>query len=83
MISDIIRKLNLLMITRSKWKIIQSCLNVIADGLEFIFQTKNQFDLETKSLFEDEKNILQNLIQIYLKFLHIEWLIHHQLIFNH
>ena len=42
LISDLIRRLNLLMVSRSTCPIIQSCLNVIAEGLEFIFQTKNQ-----------------------------------------
>jgi hypothetical protein len=41
-ISDLIRRLNVLMISRSTCPIIQSCLNVIADGLEFCFQTKIQ-----------------------------------------
>lgn len=42
LISDLIRRLNLLMKYRSTCPIIQSCLNVIADGLEFIFQTKTE-----------------------------------------
>jgi hypothetical protein len=42
LISDLIRRGNLLMISRSTCPIIQSCLNIIADGLEFIFQTKNE-----------------------------------------
>ena len=41
-ISDLIRRLNILMISRSTSTIIQSCLNVIAEGLELIFQTKTQ-----------------------------------------
>jgi hypothetical protein len=41
-ISDLIRRLNILMISRSTCPIIQSCLNVIADGLESIFQTKTE-----------------------------------------
>jgi hypothetical protein len=45
-ISELIRRLNILMISRSTCPIIQSCLNVIADGLEFTFQTKNQVKLE-------------------------------------
>jgi len=45
-ISELIRRLNILMISRSTCPIIQSCLNVIADGLEFSFQTKNQVKLE-------------------------------------
>jgi hypothetical protein len=44
-ISDLIRRLNILMISRSTSRIIQSCLNVIAEGLEFIFQTKTQVKL--------------------------------------
>lgn len=41
-ISQLIRRLNLLIISRSNCPIIQSSLNTIADGLEFIFQTKTQ-----------------------------------------
>jgi hypothetical protein len=54
-ISDLIRKLNLLITSRSTSIIIQACLNTIADGLEFIFQTKNEINPEIKFLFEDEK----------------------------
>ena len=42
LISDLIRRLNIIMICRTTCPIIQSCLNTIADGLEFIFQTKDQ-----------------------------------------
>jgi len=41
-ISDLIRRLNILIISRSTCPIIQSCLHVIADGLESIFQTKTE-----------------------------------------
>ncbi|CAF3772782.1 unnamed protein product [Rotaria magnacalcarata] len=55
LVSDLIRRLNTLMICRSTCPIIQSCLNVIADGLEFIFQTKNEFSPEIELLFEDDR----------------------------
>ncbi|CAF3473695.1 unnamed protein product [Rotaria socialis] len=55
LVSDVIRRLNTLMICRSACPIIQSCLNVIADGLEFIFQTKNKFSSEIELLFEDDR----------------------------
>jgi len=53
-ISDLIRKLNMLMICRSTCPIIQSCLNVIADGLEFCFQTKNQVKFKDFIRFQIE-----------------------------
>ncbi|CAF0917087.1 unnamed protein product [Rotaria sordida] len=55
LVSDLIRRLNRLMICRSTCPIIQSCLNVIADGLEFIFQTKTEFSSEIELLFEDDR----------------------------
>ncbi|CAF0881225.1 unnamed protein product [Adineta steineri] len=55
LISDLIRQINHLMLSRSTCPIIESCLNAIADGLEFIFQTKNFFSKEIQILFEDEK----------------------------
>ncbi|CAF2766041.1 unnamed protein product [Rotaria sp. Silwood2] len=55
LVSDLIRRLNTLMISRSTCPIIQSCLNVIADGLEFIFQTKTEFSSEIELLFEDDR----------------------------
>ncbi len=42
LVSDLIRRLNRLMLCRSTCPIIESCLNVIADGLEFIFETKTE-----------------------------------------
>jgi hypothetical protein len=42
LVSDLIRRLNRLMLCRSTCPIIESCLNVIADGLEFIFDTKTE-----------------------------------------
>ncbi|CAF4809109.1 unnamed protein product [Rotaria sp. Silwood1] len=55
LVSDLIRRLHTLMISRSTSSIIQSCLNVIADGLEFIFQTKTEFSSEIELLFEDDR----------------------------
>jgi hypothetical protein len=59
-ISDLIRKLNMLMICRSTCPIIQSCLNVIADGLEFCFQTKNQVKFKDFIRFQIEFIIFFN-----------------------
>ena len=40
LVSDLLRRLNRLMLCRSTCPIVQSSLNLVADGLEFIFQTK-------------------------------------------
>ncbi|CAF5034003.1 unnamed protein product, partial [Rotaria sp. Silwood1] len=55
LVSEFIRRLNRLMLCRSTCPIIESCLNVIADGLEFIFDTKTEFSSEIKLLFMDDK----------------------------
>ncbi|CAF1246640.1 unnamed protein product [Rotaria magnacalcarata] len=55
LVSDLIRRLNRLMLCRSACPIIESCLNSIADGLEFIFDTKTEFSSEIKLLFMDDK----------------------------
>ena len=55
MISDLLRRISPLMIIRSSCPIIQSCLNVIADGLEWIFQTNSEINSEIQSLFEEER----------------------------
>ncbi|CAF3744671.1 unnamed protein product [Rotaria sordida] len=55
LVSDFIRRLNRLMLCRSTCPIIESCLNVIADGLEFIFDTKTEFSSEIELLFMDDK----------------------------
>ena len=49
MISDLLRRTSLLMISRSTCSIIQPRLNVIVDGLEWIFPTKSSMN----SLYED------------------------------
>jgi hypothetical protein len=59
-ITDLIRRLNLLTTSRSTCPIIQSCLNTIADGLEFSFQTNNQINSEVKFLFEEERKLFAN-----------------------
>ncbi|CAF0834928.1 unnamed protein product [Didymodactylos carnosus] len=41
LISDIIRRLHLLLSCRSSCPVIKSCLEVIADGLEFVFDIKS------------------------------------------
>ncbi|CAF3987134.1 unnamed protein product, partial [Adineta steineri] len=55
LVSELIRRLNRLMLCRSTCPIIESCLNVIADGLEFIFDTRTDVSSEIKLLFMDEK----------------------------
>ncbi|CAF2390973.1 unnamed protein product [Rotaria sp. Silwood2] len=55
LVSEFIRRLNRLMLCRSTCPIIESCLNIIADGLEFIFDTKTEFSSEIKLLFMDDK----------------------------
>ncbi|CAF1071922.1 unnamed protein product, partial [Adineta ricciae] len=55
LVSELIRRLNRLILCRSTCPIIESCLNVIADGLEFIFETKTEFSSEIELLFTDEK----------------------------
>lgn len=55
MISDLVRRIPLLMITRSSCSIIQSCLNTIADGLEWTFQTNMKVNSEIEVLFEEER----------------------------
>ncbi len=54
LVSDLIRRLNRLMLCRSTCPIIESCLNVVADGLEFIFDTKTEvrFDSMTRVYFD-------------------------------
>ncbi|CAF1166098.1 unnamed protein product [Adineta steineri] len=55
LVSELIRRLNRLMLCRSTCPITESCLNVIADGLEFIFDTRTDVSSEIKLLFMDEK----------------------------
>ncbi|UJR10757.1 hypothetical protein I4U23_014945 [Adineta vaga] len=55
LVSELIRRLNRLMLCRSTCPIIESCLNVVADGLEFIFDTKTDFSPDIEFLFAEEK----------------------------
>ncbi|CAF1594822.1 unnamed protein product, partial [Didymodactylos carnosus] len=56
LISDIIRHLHLLLMCRSSCPIIKSCLAVIADGLEFVFNTKStDFCQDIQLLFNSDK----------------------------
>jgi len=54
-VSELIRRLNRLMLCRSTSPIIESWLNVIADGLEFIFDTNGNCSPEIEMLFMNEK----------------------------
>jgi hypothetical protein len=62
LVSDVIRRLNRLMLCRSTCPIIESCLNIVADGLEFIFDTKT----EVRFILKRNK---KSLILIYLVFI--------------
>ncbi|UJR35034.1 hypothetical protein I4U23_027810 [Adineta vaga] len=56
LISDLIRNLHHLLLSRSNCLIIQSCLNVIADGLEFIFHINDKnISKQIRELFEDDQ----------------------------
>lgn len=68
LISDLLRHVHVLMLSRSTCPVIQSCLNVIADSLEYVFLHDQSFGKEIEVLFEEERKYFSSFNVNRLKF---------------